>query len=87
MVPAILTDVDWTETRCDFARSDELSPQQFVVTQLLLATILPFVLPFVCLLAPLYKLTRFKMEPNLDPSSSSLLKTVLGLTWTYWICS
>ena len=83
MAPAILTDVDWTETRCDFARSDEMNVHQFIITQLLLSTILPFILPFICLAAPLYKLTRFKMESNLEHPTASLLKNVLGLGWSY----
>ena len=49
-------------TRCDFARSEELSLGQFLAGQIVLSTLLPYVLPFLCLLYPLFSLCRALLE-------------------------
>merc|ERR1711981_554754 len=83
MVPAIFTDVDNKWARCDFTHTDtEMNVNAFLAAQIILSTILPYILPFVCLIYPLIKLSKFMMTIEDGYIRSCTLRTVI-VVWTH----
>ena len=83
MVPAIFTDVDNKWARCDFTHTDtEMNVNAFLAAQIILSTILPYIIPFICLLYPLIKLSKFMMTIEDGYIRSCTLRTVI-VVWTH----
>ena len=58
MAPAVITDLDITGEGCDFARTEEsMSQQQFLALQILLSTVLPYMIPFLVMAYPIWDLS------------------------------
>ena len=62
MVPAIFTDVDEKFERCDFTHTDAMNLKTFLVVQIFLSTVLPYIIPFVAITYPLIKLSKLMLD-------------------------
>ncbi len=86
MLPAIYTDTDFTGTRCDFSRSDSWDDSEndkgFLVAQILLSTLCPYLIPFATLAYPLVKLSGRFLDMTSDPIRFRT-RNVLLLAWSH----
>ena len=82
MIPAIFTDVNPKWNRCDFAQSQALSPKWFTTVQVLLSTLIPYIIPFILLLYPLIYLTKVLSDVD-DPGVKNSTKIIVVVGWTY----
>lgn len=82
MVPAINTDVSPSFTRCDFSKTDAESDSSYLVSQMFLSTILPYLVPFLCLLYPMHQLTSIVSEID-DHQIRNDVQTILIVVWSH----
>ena len=85
MIPAMLTDVDFSEMTCDFAKAEGMSAQAFMVLQIFLSTLMPYWFPFLLMLTPLIWLTRRMVVVNEEPNKSTV-KNIVIIVWTHIAC-
>jgi hypothetical protein len=54
----------------------------FLATQIILSTLLPYIIPFACLVYPLYRMTSTLAELENEQIRVSV-KTILTIVWTH----
>ena len=82
MVPAIFTDVDDKWERCDFTHTDSMNLKAFLGAQIILSTVLPYIIPFIGIMYPLAKLTKYMLDIDDGNLRSCTLRSVL-VVWTH----
>ena len=82
MVPAIYTDVDDKLERCDFARTDSINLKGFLATQIFLSTILPYIIPFLAIIYPLFKLSKAMLDIEDETMKECTIRSVL-VVWSH----
>lgn len=82
MVPAIFTDVDDKLERCDFTHTDSMNLNAFLAAQIILSTILPYIVPFVGIMYPLIKLSKSMLDIEDGHVRSCTLRSVI-VVWTH----
>ena len=82
MVPAIFTDVDDTWERCDFTHTSSMNLKAFLIMQILLSTILPYLIPFIAIMYPLVKLSKSMLDIEESNARNCTIRSVL-VVWTH----
>ena len=82
MVPAIFTDVDDKWERCDFTHTTSISLKSFLATQIMLSTILPYIIPFLGIIYPLVRLTKSMLDIEDESVRSCTLRSVI-VVWSH----
>ena len=82
MVPAIFTDVDEKWERCDFTHTDAMNLKAFLVAQIILSTVLPYLIPFVAIAYPLIKLSKLMLEIEDGSVRNCTIRSVI-VVWAH----
>lgn len=81
MVPAIYTDADEEEGRCDFAQIGKDS-SVFEVLQTVLSAVIPYLIPYIILWYPIFRLTKVIGDVE-DPAAknNAVIAIVIAITF------
>ena len=82
MVPAIFTDVDETGARCDFTHTDAMNLKAFLAAQIILSTVLPYIIPFAAITYPLVKLSKSMLDIEDGSIRNCTIRSVI-VVWAH----